>query len=85
MAMADIPPRKNKRLVSEKLCRKCEFSYHNDCLGYHCGYQFKTGTTRTAMHPEGLTAECQEFMPKQRKHRYQAPKNTAREVMIDGD
>lgn len=74
MAMADIPPRKNKRLVSEKLCRKCEFSYHNDCLGYHCGYLYKTGTTRTAMHPEGLTSECHEFMPKQRKHKYQAPK-----------
>lgn len=66
--------RKHKRLVDERRCRMCEYEFHSDNLGYHCGYLHKTGTTRTAQHPEGLTSDCREFMPKQRKHKYQAPK-----------
>lgn len=63
---------KRKPLVDPKFCRKCKYRvYAHD--QYACGYQLITGTSRTALHPEGLTSVCHEFEPRQRKHRYQAP------------
>lgn len=66
---------KRKPLVDpKKHCTRCRWSIsiqHGG--GRHCGYMFITGKSRVAMHPEGLTSECQEFEPRQRKHRYQAP------------
>lgn len=63
----------SKPLVDPKLCRKCWYGVSQS--GYtHCGYLLKTGTTRTALHPEGLTSECYEFKPRQRTHKYQAPR-----------
>ena len=64
----------SKQLVDPKWCRKCEYGAGGQFNIPHCGYMIKTGTTRTALHPEGLTSTCYEFKPKQRKHKYQAPR-----------
>lgn len=63
----------SKPLVDPKLCRKCVYCVTQSNVK-HCGYMLIKGTTRTALHPEGLTSTCYEFEPKQRKHRYQAPR-----------
>lgn len=61
-----------KPLVDIRQCKKCVFGVTQS--GYiHCGYVLIKGTTRTALHPDGLTSTCYEFVQKQRKHRYQAP------------
>lgn len=66
---------KRKPLVDpKKRCSRCKWAVsigHGG--GRHCGYMLITGKSRVAMHPEGLTPECQEFEQRQRKHRYQAP------------
>lgn len=63
----------HKTLVDPKKCSKCRYRAFAD-IGYHCGYLSITGRSRLAMHPEGLTKDCQEFEPRQRTHRYQAPR-----------
>lgn len=62
-----------KQLVDPKWCRKCVYCVTQSNIK-HCGYMFIKRTTRTALHPEGLTSTCYEFEPKQRKHKYQAPR-----------
>ena len=64
----------SRQLVDPKKCRRCEYGAGGQFNIPHCGYMFKTGTTRTALYPEGLTSTCYEFKPKQRKHKYQAPR-----------
>jgi hypothetical protein len=59
----------NKPLVNVKKCAKCVYGFHDNGQTWHCGYLFKTGRTRTAQHPEGLTAECQEFAPRKRERK----------------
>ena len=63
---------KRKPLVDNKQCRKCKYRYYGRDH-YSCGFLFIKGYSRTSLHPEGLTPECHEFEPRQRKHRYQAP------------
>lgn len=63
----------SKPLVDPKWCRKCVYCVTQSNIK-HCGYMFIKGTTRTALHPEGLASTCYEFEPKQRKHKYQAPR-----------
>lgn len=63
---------KRKPLVDNKQCRKCKYRYYGHDH-YSCGFLFIKGYSRTSLHPEGLTSECHEFEPRQRKHRYQAP------------
>ena len=63
-----------KQMVDPKWCRKCEYGAGGEQGTPYCGSMLKTGTTRTALHPEGLTSTCYEFKPKQRKHKYQAPR-----------
>ena len=55
-----------KTLVPQERCQKCKYSAKYRNL-YHCGYMLMKGTTRTALHPEGLTADCLEFEPKRRR------------------
>lgn len=56
----------SKTLVPQERCQKCKYSAKYSHF-YHCGYVLMKGTTRTALHPEGLTADCQEFEPKRRR------------------
>ena len=63
----------SKQLVDPKWCRKCVYCVTQSNVK-HCGYMLIKDTTRTALHPEGLTSTCYEFEPKQRKHKYQAPR-----------
>jgi hypothetical protein len=62
-AESDNLSRLSEPLVDIKYCRKCAYSLRY-AKGYHCGYMFFTGHTRTALHPEGLTPTCYEFEPK---------------------
>lgn len=63
----------SQQLVDPKWCRKCVYCVTQSNIK-HCGYMLIKDTTRTALHPEGLTSTCYEFEPKQRKHKYQAPR-----------
>lgn len=56
----------HQTLVPQERCEKCKYSQRYLDL-YHCGYVLVKDTTRTALHPEGLTADCQEFEPKRRR------------------
>lgn len=52
-------------LVPQERCRTCRYAQKCGPL-YHCGYFLQLDTTRTALHPEGLTADCKEYEPKGR-------------------
>lgn len=55
-------------LVPVQKCAKCRYS---QLVGQFlcCGYFEFSGQTRTSLHPEGLTAECQEFKPRARERK----------------
>lgn len=68
----------SRPLVPEDLCMNCKYSQkYSQLVG--CGYFFIKGETRLAKHPEGLTAECQEFEPRKtpRRRRQQNGTGTA--------
>ena len=56
----------SQTLVPQERCEKCKYSMKYLHL-FHCGYLLMNGTSRTMLHPEGLTADCQEFTPKRRR------------------
>ena len=58
-----------KPLVDTKWCQKCEYGAGGEQGTPYCGYMLKTGTTRTARHPEGLTSTCYEFEPRKKRGR----------------
>lgn len=56
----------DRQLVPEELCRKCKYHAKYGNM-FHCGYVLKMDTTRTKLHPEGLTSDCREFEPSRRR------------------
>ena len=58
----------SQQLVDPKLCRKCVYCVTQSNIK-HCGYMFIKRTTRTALHPEGLTSTCYEFEPRKKRGR----------------
>lgn len=60
-----------KPLVDQRRCAKCRWR-HIYTHHFFCGYMFFHDHSRTSLHPEGLSADCKEFEPRQRTHKYQA-------------
>lgn len=54
--------------VSTKKCLACIYGGNFGGDTPYCRYYSVTGTTRTFLHPEGLTAECKEYEPKNGRH-----------------
>ena len=63
--MGNPDSEQNTALVPILKCAKCRYS---QLVGQFlvCGYFEFTGQTRTIRHPDGLTADCREFMPRAR-------------------
>lgn len=55
----------SKPLVDLKKCAKCIYAAGGN-TNIYCGYLNITGHSRTSLHPEGLTSDCKEFMPRKR-------------------
>lgn len=54
--------------VPYRVCKKCRWGRcTNNSTSLLCTYSEYHDTSRTALHPEGLTADCKEFEPKRRK------------------
>ena len=58
-------------LVPQKVCEKCKYHAKYGKL-FHCGYMLYTDTTRTSLHPEGLTSDCKEFEPRRRRKQHES-------------
>lgn len=48
-------------LVSTKQCDHCQWGVYSQSNMWYCGYSDVHEHTRTSMHPDGLTSQCQEF------------------------
>ena len=53
------------QLVPPEQCERCRYGCSMGGV-QGCGYFDITGHTRTSLHPEGLSGECQEFARKKR-------------------
>lgn len=59
----------SKPLVPYKVCMNCKWSRVRNKENMSCTYMDRHDHTRTFLHPEGLTAECQEFEPRRKARR----------------
>lgn len=54
-------------IVPASKCRKCLYGASSTADYPGCSYLFATGESRVKLHPEGLTAKCEEYIPRRGK------------------
>lgn len=67
-----------KVLVNPNQCHHCIYGYNYGGKIYGCGYMFIKDQTRTSLHPEGLTSDCKEFVPRNSRWKRKIPQPSVR-------